>query len=87
MNINQEQIKFIEDNSKILADKVKLAQKNYEDFLLGLGYSWEVYEDYDIDTRYFMIHPLYLEQWKKGNWGYDLSWAVIEIGYFPEERE
>jgi hypothetical protein len=61
------------------------AREEYKKSLEKLGYVEEDISDYDRDTEIYMVHPLYLAQWRKDYWKnleeYP-SWAIKEIGFF-----
>lgn len=94
LNIYQEQkereklstdtIKEIESFTKHLESCVRSARKEYIKYLSKLGYIEEETKDYDEDIRYFMVHPLFINEWRKDNSKKYPDWAVKEIGYFPE---
>ena len=79
-------VESINTYSKVLENTVRNARNEYISYLLGLGYIKEETGDYDEDTKYFMVHPLYIHEWKKYRYPSRYpNWAVKEIGYFPDK--
>lgn len=79
-----ETVESISTYSKILENTVRNARDEYVSYLSDLGYIEEETGDYDEDTRYFMIHPLFINEWRQHPYKDYPDWAVKEIGYFPE---
>jgi hypothetical protein len=77
-------IKDIDSFSNFLESNIQRAREEYKSYLLKLGYIEEDRWDYDEDTAFFMIHPLFIKEWRKHPYNDYPSWAVKEIGYFPE---
>lgn len=83
--ITTDTIKEINSFTKHLEHCVRDARREYIHYLSKLGYIEEETGDYDEDTKYFMVHPLYINEWKKYRYPSRYpDWAVKEIGYFPE---
>ena len=75
-------------NIKEQENKFFAAREEYIKYLSDLGYVEEEISDYDRDTEYYMVHPLYLAQWRKDAWKPNdkyPSWAVKEIGFFASK--
>ena len=88
--LTSEIIESLSFNTKEQENKFFTAREEYIKYLLNLGYVEEYISDYDRDTEYYMVHPLYLAQWRKDNWKPNdkyPTWAVKEIGYFAEQLE
>jgi hypothetical protein len=82
--LKPEDVDSIDTYSKVLENTIRNARNEYLSYLSDLGYIEEVRWDYDEDTAYFMIHPLFIKEWRKHPYNDYPSWAVKEIGYFPE---
>lgn len=87
--LTTEVIESLEAKTKAYEDKFWKAREEYKQSLLDLGYIEDVQSDYDRDTEIYMVHPLYLTQWRKDwfprKYKYP-DWAVKEIGFFATEE-
>lgn len=86
--LTPEIIESLSFNTKEQENKFFTAREEYIKYLSDLGYVEEEISDYDRDTEYYMVHPLYLAQWRKEDRYPDKeypTWAVKEIGFFAEQ--